>query len=191
MQSRHPASGSILRVRRTGGEVHAWVPGSNQTLCGLALSRSRLGRYPHVDWDDVRPESGRHADAVRRVCPRCRAGGWPGPGPVLGATRGSGAIEASGRVVELSCLPGPETDVTRACRPARRNTLACRCPVDYGYREEQGAVNTVILWPGVAARRVPHERYRVPSARGSWAAIAMTNSTYSSPLMSSSPSRSS
>lgn len=61
-------------VRRPGGEVHAWTPSANQTLCGLALSRSRLGRYPHVDWDDIRPESGRHADAVRRVCPRCMAG---------------------------------------------------------------------------------------------------------------------
>jgi hypothetical protein len=49
------------------------VPGTNQTLCGLALSRSRLDRFPHVDWADVRPESGRHADEVRRVCPRCTA----------------------------------------------------------------------------------------------------------------------
>jgi hypothetical protein len=60
-------------VRRPAGEVHAWTHGTNQTLCGLALSRSRLGRYPHVDWDDILPESGRHADAVRRVCPRCAA----------------------------------------------------------------------------------------------------------------------
>ncbi|MCA1693304.1 MAG: hypothetical protein LC749_00470 [Actinobacteria bacterium] len=61
-------------VRRPSGEVHAWTSGTNQTLCGVALSRSRLARYPHVDWDDIRPESGRHADAVRRVCPRCTAG---------------------------------------------------------------------------------------------------------------------
>ena len=58
-------------------EVHAWAPGTNQTLCGLALSRSQLGRYPHVDWDDIQPASGRHADAVRRVCPRCMAGARP------------------------------------------------------------------------------------------------------------------
>jgi hypothetical protein len=64
-------------VRRPGGEVHAWTPGTNQTLCGLALSRSRLARYPHVDWEDIRPESGRHADAVGRVCPRCDAGTSP------------------------------------------------------------------------------------------------------------------
>jgi hypothetical protein len=64
-------------VRRPGGEVHGWVPGTNQTVCGLALSRSRLIRYPHVEWDDIRPESGRHADAVRRVCPRCDAASRP------------------------------------------------------------------------------------------------------------------
>jgi hypothetical protein len=61
-------------VRRPAGEVHAWTPGTNQTLCGLALARSLLGRFPHVEWDDIRPESGRHADEVRRVCPRCAAG---------------------------------------------------------------------------------------------------------------------
>jgi hypothetical protein len=60
-------------VRRPGGEVHAWVPGTNQTLCGLALSRSQLDRFPHVEWADVHPDSGRHADEVRRVCPRCEA----------------------------------------------------------------------------------------------------------------------
>jgi hypothetical protein len=60
-------------VRRPAGEVHAWLPGTNQTLCGLALSRSELVRLPHVAWPDVRPESGRHADAVARVCPRCQA----------------------------------------------------------------------------------------------------------------------
>jgi hypothetical protein len=70
------ASGSWVDpdgIRRPAGEVHGWVPGTNQTLCGLALSRSQLGRFPHVDWADVRPESGRHADEVRRVCPRCDA----------------------------------------------------------------------------------------------------------------------
>jgi hypothetical protein len=64
-------------IRRPAGEVHAWVRGTNQTVCGLALSRSQLGRHPHVDWADVLPESGRHADEVRRVCPRCRAAARP------------------------------------------------------------------------------------------------------------------
>ena len=86
-------------VRRPGGEVHAWTSGSNQTLCGFALSRSRLGRYPHVDWADIQPESGRHADAVQRVCPRCLAG------PVRGEIR-SGVVEASGGHVggEQGCV---------------------------------------------------------------------------------------
>jgi hypothetical protein len=60
-------------IRRPAGEVHAWIPGTNQTLCGLPLHRSQLGRHPYVDWEDILPESGRHADAVRRVCPRCDA----------------------------------------------------------------------------------------------------------------------
>ncbi|MCO1660154.1 hypothetical protein [Pseudonocardia humida] len=64
-------------VRRPAGEVHGWRPGTNQTVCGLPLSKARLGRYPHVDWADVQPESGRHADGVRRVCPRCAAAARP------------------------------------------------------------------------------------------------------------------
>jgi len=59
--------------RSPAGEVHAWARGTNQTLCGLALSRSRLGRFPHVQWVDVQPETGRDADRVRSVCPRCAA----------------------------------------------------------------------------------------------------------------------
>jgi hypothetical protein len=55
------------------GEVHAWEPGTNQTLCGLSLHRSRLDRFPHVPWPEVIPESGGSADEVRRVCPRCAA----------------------------------------------------------------------------------------------------------------------
>lgn len=60
-------------VRRPSGEVHRWVPGTNQTVCGLSLHRSRLDRFPHTDWEDIKPESGRHADAVQRMCPRCAA----------------------------------------------------------------------------------------------------------------------
>lgn len=61
-------------VRRPAGEVHAWEPGTNQTVCGLALSRSALERFPHVSWADVQPATGAHADRVGRVCPRCDAG---------------------------------------------------------------------------------------------------------------------
>jgi hypothetical protein len=60
-------------IRMPAGEVHAWQPGRNETACGLSLSRSRLARFPHVSWQDVQPESGRHADAVQVVCRRCRA----------------------------------------------------------------------------------------------------------------------
>src|SRR4051812_14476797 len=38
-------------IRQPGGEVHAWMPGMNQTQCGLALSRTRLRRFPHVRFD--------------------------------------------------------------------------------------------------------------------------------------------
>ncbi|MFI6517907.1 hypothetical protein ACIBF1_20290 [Spirillospora sp. NPDC050679] len=59
--------------RMPSGEVHAWLQGTNQTLCGLALSRSRLMRFSHVSWADVQPESGGAADRVQRLCPRCAA----------------------------------------------------------------------------------------------------------------------
>jgi hypothetical protein len=66
-------------IRRPAGEVHAWQPGTNSTVCRLQLSRSQLRRFPHVPWEDVLPESGAHADQVSRVCPHCRAatGGRP------------------------------------------------------------------------------------------------------------------
>jgi hypothetical protein len=58
-------------VRMPAGEVHAWWPGTNQTLCGLALSRSRLHRFHHVRWPEAFPESGGSAAEVRQVCRRC------------------------------------------------------------------------------------------------------------------------
>jgi hypothetical protein len=60
-------------IRYPSGEVHAWERGRNETLCGLSLSRSGLSRFPHVSWEDVQPESGRHAEEVQAVCRRCRA----------------------------------------------------------------------------------------------------------------------
>lgn len=59
--------------RTPAGEVHAWLVGTNQTLCGLSTKRSQLTRFPHVDWADVQPVSGRDADRVADVCPRCAA----------------------------------------------------------------------------------------------------------------------
>jgi hypothetical protein len=67
-------------VRAPAGDVHAWIPGTNQTLCGLALSRSRLLRFPHVPFAQVLPESGGAADAVAHLCPRCVAGTGVRPG---------------------------------------------------------------------------------------------------------------
>jgi hypothetical protein len=57
--------------RTPSGEVHAWRPGTNQTLCGLSTKRSRLDQFAHVDWLDVQPATGRDADQVAAVCPRC------------------------------------------------------------------------------------------------------------------------
>ncbi|MFI9152436.1 hypothetical protein [Streptomyces sp. NPDC053367] len=59
------------RRRLPAGEVHAWEPGRNETVCGLSLSRSQLARFPHISWPDTFPESGGAADRVRRVCRRC------------------------------------------------------------------------------------------------------------------------
>ena len=55
------------------GEVHAWEPGTNQTLCGLQLSRSHLLRFAGVRWADAQPDSGGSADYVADVCRRCAA----------------------------------------------------------------------------------------------------------------------
>lgn len=61
-------------IRAPYGEVHAWQPGMNQTVCRLSLHRSELVRFPHIDWLDVQPATGRDADGVAEVCPRCAAG---------------------------------------------------------------------------------------------------------------------
>jgi hypothetical protein len=60
-------------ARLPAGSAHAWVVGTNQTLCGLSLHRSRLERFPHVTWAAAQPESGGAADRVQWVCPRCAA----------------------------------------------------------------------------------------------------------------------
>jgi hypothetical protein len=65
-------------VRQPGGEAHAWEPGTNQTTCGLALSRSQLERFPHVPWSQV-VHLGRDDAHVKRVCPRCTAATRRGP----------------------------------------------------------------------------------------------------------------
>jgi hypothetical protein len=60
-------------VRQPAGEAHAWLPGTNQTLCGLALSRTRLRRFPHVPFDFRATDVVTEQDEVRYVCPRCVA----------------------------------------------------------------------------------------------------------------------
>lgn len=60
-------------VRQPAGEAHAWLPGHNQTLCGLALARSRLLRFPHVRWEYQASDVLTEADRVRHVCRRCAA----------------------------------------------------------------------------------------------------------------------
>ena len=84
-------------VRYPSGEVHAWERGRNETVCGLSLSKSRLARFPHVGWPDVQPESGRHAEGVQAVCPRCRAGRPPpGARPELARDGEEGVLSQSG-----------------------------------------------------------------------------------------------
>jgi hypothetical protein len=60
-------------VRQPGGEVHAWLPGTNQTVCGLALSRTRLRRFPHVPFDFRGTDVLTGRDEVGYICPRCIA----------------------------------------------------------------------------------------------------------------------
>jgi hypothetical protein len=60
-------------VRQPGGEVHGWRAGTNQTVCGLALSRSRLRRFPHVAFDFRPTDQITAGDEVRYICPRCVA----------------------------------------------------------------------------------------------------------------------
>ncbi|GID29959.1 hypothetical protein [Paractinoplanes brasiliensis] len=60
-------------VRQPGGEVHAWRQGTNQTVCGLQLSRTRLRRFPHVPFDFRATDMVTPEDQVRHICPRCVA----------------------------------------------------------------------------------------------------------------------
>jgi len=66
-------------VRRPAGEAHAWLPGTNQTLCGLALSRSALRRFPHVRFDFRASDVLTDTDPIGRICPRCLAATRPRP----------------------------------------------------------------------------------------------------------------
>ncbi|MEU4447661.1 hypothetical protein AB0K14_35835 [Actinosynnema sp. NPDC050801] len=63
-------------IRQPSGDVHAWAPGTNQTLCGQALSRSRLGRFRHVPWTDAVWLS-QTSERGLWLCPRCVAATTP------------------------------------------------------------------------------------------------------------------
>ena len=60
-------------VRQPGGEAHAWLPGTNQTACGLPLSRARLSGFPHVPFDFRRSDKPTATDQIGHICPRCLA----------------------------------------------------------------------------------------------------------------------
>jgi hypothetical protein len=60
-------------VRQPGGQVHAWLPGQNQTLCGIPLARAKLRRFPHVPFDFRGTDVLTAADHVGWICPRCVA----------------------------------------------------------------------------------------------------------------------
>jgi hypothetical protein len=60
-------------IRGPAGDVHAWLAGTNQTVCGLALSRTRLRRFPHVAFDFRGTDALTAEDAIGHICPRCVA----------------------------------------------------------------------------------------------------------------------
>ncbi len=57
--------------RSPAGEVHAWLPGTNQTMCGVPLARAELVRLAGVPFEEAQPATGAMADRVASVCPRC------------------------------------------------------------------------------------------------------------------------
>ncbi|AEV83062.1 hypothetical protein ACWT_2043 [Actinoplanes sp. SE50] len=63
--------------RAPAGEVHAWLPGTNQTLCGLALSRTRLVRFPHQRFDYRASDVTGAGDDIGFICPKCVAATTP------------------------------------------------------------------------------------------------------------------
>ncbi|HEX5741246.1 MAG TPA: hypothetical protein VFY17_06795 [Pilimelia sp.] len=60
-------------VRQPGGEVHAWQPGGNATVCGVPLARAGLRRFPHARWAVRDSDQVGAADGVRHICRRCLA----------------------------------------------------------------------------------------------------------------------
>jgi hypothetical protein len=66
-------------VRAPGGSVHAWRPGTNQTLCGIPLHKAGLQRFPHVLWVDARWLADTTDERIV-LCHRCSAAAGDRPG---------------------------------------------------------------------------------------------------------------
>lgn len=66
-------------VRQPAGDVHAWRPGTNQTLCGTPLSRARLDRFQHVLWADAlwMAQTAEPGAPIMALCRRCAAAARP------------------------------------------------------------------------------------------------------------------
>jgi hypothetical protein len=60
-------------IRMPAGAVHGWLPGQNQTVCGLPLSRAGLRVFPHLPWDYRDTDVLGPSDRVAYVCEGCLA----------------------------------------------------------------------------------------------------------------------
>jgi heterodisulfide reductase subunit B len=63
----------FVRLSRDCVPIREGMTGTDKTLSGLSTKKSWLERFSHVDWLDVQPATGRDADRVVQVCPRCAA----------------------------------------------------------------------------------------------------------------------
>ena len=73
--------------RSPAGMVHAWLPRTYQTICGLPLNKAGLLRFQHIQWVDVQPGVGLDADR----CTTSVAGAPPEWVRAATASRGRGS----------------------------------------------------------------------------------------------------
>jgi hypothetical protein len=59
-------------VSYPAGELHAWLPGQNSTVCGVQLSRGQLRGFAHVPWAEFTAPGTEVGESVE-VCRRCLA----------------------------------------------------------------------------------------------------------------------
>ena len=64
-------------VREPAGALHAWIPGTNQTLCGVPLHRAGLRRFSHETWEYHSTDVLTPADRIGWLCPDCLAAAGP------------------------------------------------------------------------------------------------------------------